>query len=383
MVSIPHGGTLINRVVEDGRRERLIEEAGEMPSIALSFEKAIDVENIAYGVYSPIKGFMTLEECSTVLENMRLPNGLPWTIPVILDVGEKDLASTKEGDEVALTLSGRPIAVMRVEEVFKIYKEFYAQSVFGTTDPKHPGVSRVMAMKNQCVGGPLQLIGNMPNEYERYTLYPSDTRALFVKRNWRTIAGFQTRNVPHLGHEYTQKSVLVFVDGVFVNPVIGRKKTGDFRDAVILEAYEALMRNYYPKDTIALGILRYEMKYAGPKEAIHHAIIRKNFGCTHFIVGRDHAGVENYYKPYDAWDIFKEFPDLGIMPIFIKELFYCRRCSGVANDKVCPHSEEHKVRFSGTKIREMMIKGVKPPPELMRPEVVDVLLKFENPFVEE
>ena len=206
---------------------------------------------------------------------------------------------------------------------------------------------------------------------------------LFKERGWRTVVGFQTRNAPHLGHEFIQKSALVFTDGLFVNPVIGRKKPGDFRDEVILAAYEALIRNYYPKDTVVLSVLRYNMKYAGPREAVHHAIIRKNFGCTHFIVGRDHAGVGNYYGPYDAWRLFKEFPDLGITPLFVREFFYCKRCGGVVNEKTCPHGDAYRVRFSGTEIRSTILNGGKPPPEMMRPEVLETILKFKHPFVEE
>jgi sulfate adenylyltransferase len=326
---------------------------------------------------------MNYGEFSSVLEDMRLPSDIPWTIPIVLDVDEEAILSIREGDDVVLKYSGEPLAVMTVEEVYRFDRRLYAQRVFGTLDPNHPGVSKTLKMKEFLIGGPITLMRETPNPYEKYTLRPVETRVLFEERGWRTIAGFQTRNAPHLGHEYIQKSALVFTDGLFINPVIGRKKSGDFRDEAILAAYEALVGNYYPKNTVVLSILRYEMKYAGPREAIHHAIMRKNFGCTHFIVGRDHAGVGDYYKPYEAWDIFKEFPDLGITPLFVREFFYCRKCSGMANDKTCPHGEEHRVRFSGTEIRRMLLNGERPPPELMRPEVVDVILKFEKPFVED
>jgi sulfate adenylyltransferase len=298
-------------------------------------------------------------------------------------VDEGAILSIREGDDVVLKYSGEPLAVMTVEEVYRFDRRLYAQRVFGTLDPNHPGVSKTLKMKEFLIGGPITLIRETHNPYEKYTLRPVETRVLFEERGWRTVAGFQTRNAPHLGHEYIQKSALVFTDGLFINPVIGRKKSGDFKDEVILAAYENLVGNYYPKNTVVLSILRYEMKYAGPREAIHHAIMRKNFGCTHFIVGRDHAGVGDYYKPYEAWDIFKEFPDLGITPLFVREFFYCRKCSGMANDKTCPHGEGHRVRFSGTEIRRMLLNGERPPPELMRPEVVDAILKFEKPFVED
>ncbi len=383
MVSIPHGSRLINRVARDPRRERLLEEAAALPRVELDLNQALEVENIAHGVYSPLEGFMCYEDVSCILEDMRLPNDLPWTIPVVLDVSEDDVVAVKEGDELSLTFSGKPIAIMKVDEIYRVNLDLYASRVFGTTDPGHPGVSKALSMKPMLVGGPLELIGEVPNKYERYTLHPAETRVLFIEKGWRTIAGFQTRNAPHLGHEYIQKSALAFTDGLFINPVIGRKKPGDYRDDVILEAYEALIRNYYPRDTVVLSILRYEMKYAGPREAIHHAIMRKNFGCTHFIVGRDHAGVGNYYGSYEAWEIFKKFPDLGITPLFVREFFYCRKCGGMANERTCPHSGEHRVKFSGTKTRQMLLKGMRPPPELMRPEVVDAILKFKNPFVEE
>jgi sulfate adenylyltransferase len=381
MVSIPHGGRLVSRVSND--RERLLREACDLPSIEIGFDEALDVENIAYGVCSPLEGFMNYGEFSSVLEDMRLPSDIPWTIPIVLDVDGEAILSIREGDDVVLKYSGEPLAVMTVEEVYRFDRRLYAQRVFGTLDPNHPGVSKTLKMKEFLIGGPITLIRETPNPYEKYTLSPVETRVLFEERGWRTIAGFQTRNAPHLGHEYIQKSALVFTDGLFINPVIGRKKSGDFKDEVILAAYENLVGNYYPKNTVVLSILRYEMKYAGPREAIHHAIMRKNFGCTHFIVGRDHAGVGDYYKPYEAWDIFKEFPDLGITPLFVREFFYCRKCSGMANDKTCPHGEGHRVRFSGTEIRRMLLNGERPPPELMRPEVVDVILKFEKPFVED
>jgi len=381
MVSIPHGGRLVSRISSD--REGLLREARGLPSIEIGLDEALDVENIAYGVYSPLEGFMNYGELSSVLEDMRLPSDIPWTIPIVLDVDEEAILSIREGDDVVLKYSGEPVAVMTVEEVYRFDRRLYAQRVFGTLDPNHPGFSKTLKMKEFLIGGPITLIRETPNPYEKYTLRPVETRVLFEERGWRTIAGFQTRNAPHLGHEYIQKSALVFTDGLFINPVIGRKKSGDFRDEVILAAYEALVGNYYPKNTVVLSILRYEMKYAGPREAIHHAIMRKNFGCTHFIVGRDHAGVGDYYKPYEAWDIFKEFPDLGITPLFVREFFYCRKCSGMANDKTCPHGEGHRVRFSGTEIRRMLLNGERPPPELMRPEVVDAILKFEKPFVED
>jgi sulfate adenylyltransferase len=381
MVSIPHGGKLVNRIANN--KERLLTEANDLPSIDVELDKAWDAENIAHGIYSPLEGFMNHEELSSVLEDMRLPSDIPWTMPIVLDADEKAIQHIKKGDDLILRYSGKPIALITAEEIYRLDKKLYAQRVFGTLDSNHPGVSKTLTMKDFLIGGPITLIHETTDPYGKYTLRPAETRVLFREKGWRTIAGFQTRNAPHLGHEYIQKSALVFTDGLFINPVIGPKKRGDFKDEVILAAYEVLVENYYPKNTVVLSILRYEMKYAGPKEAIHHAIIRKNFGCTHFIVGRDHAGVGNYYKPYEAWDIFKEFPDLGITPLFVKEFFYCKKCNGMANDKTCPHTEQHRVKFSGTEIRRMLLNGERPPPELIRPEVTDTILKFEKPFLED
>ncbi|RLG90734.1 MAG: sulfate adenylyltransferase [Candidatus Hecatellales archaeon] len=363
-------------------KEKKLDEAKEMPKILVDSDTAVDLENLAYGVYSPLEGFMLGEEFFSVLDNMRLPNDLPWTLPIVFSVDEKKVSLFKEGDEVALFYpADNPIGFLRVEEVYRYSKEEYALKVFKTKSLEHPGVAKVYGLGDFLVGGKIWLVGETPNPYKQYTLYPAETRILFREKGWRTIAGFQTRNVPHVGHEYVQKTALAFVDGIFINPVIGRKKKGDFTDDLILEAYNTLIKNYYKKDTVVMSILRYEMRYAGPREAIHHAIIRKNFGCTHFIVGRDHAGVGNYYKPYEAQEIFKDFPDLGIVPLFFREFFYCKKCGGIVNEKTCPHSEEFRFRFSGTLIRGKILKGEKPLPEIMRPEISELILSRKNPFV--
>jgi len=383
MVSVPHGGKLVKKVLRGRRREAIIEAAKDMPTLYRPNEFLVDVVNIAHGVFSPLEGFMTSDDFNSVLYNMRLLNDLPWTIPIVLDITEEERRSIAEGDDIILaTNDGLPIAIMNVEEIYTYDKDEYAEYVFKTRDISHPGVKKVYEMGNYLVGGEVHLINDVPNPYSRYTLYPEETRILFKERGWRTVVGFQTRNAPHLGHEYVQKTALTFVDGLFINPVIGRKKRGDFRDDVILKAYETLIKHYYPRNTVVMSIFRTEMRYAGPREAIFHAIARKNFGCTHFIVGRDHAGVGNFYGPYEAQEIFSEFPDLGITPLFFREFFYCKRCGGVANPKTCPHSDDVRITFSGTKIRKMLLSGEVPPPELMRPEVAETILSFDNPFVE-
>lgn len=383
MVSKPHGGRLIYRVVKDSRRERMLKEVNELPKIVIDRDTAVDLENIAVGIYSPLTGFMIREDFDSVLDLMRLSNDIPWTMPIVLDVSRDESLSFEEGDVIAIfSEDGLPLAMMVAEDIYEYDKKRYAESVFKTDDPKHPGVARVYSKKDLLVGGDIELLNQLPNPYENYTLRPIETRVVFRERGWRSIVGFQTRNAPHIGHEYIQKTSLAFVDGLFINPVIGRKKPGDFRDDVILKAYETLIENYYPRHSVVLSIVRYEMKYAGPREAIHHAIMRKNFGCTHFIVGRDHAGVGNYYAPYEAQKIFNEFPDLGITPLFFREFFYCSRCGGVVHEKICPHGEDAHLRFSGTMIRRHFMEGRRPPKEVIRPEVAEAILSFDRPFVE-
>jgi sulfate adenylyltransferase len=382
MVSKPHGGRLVDRVARDAARGRLLREAREMPGIEVDSMLASDVANIAHGVYSPLEGFLTREDYLSVLEEGRLSDDTPWTIPIILDVPREAAAGLKEGDEVCLWHAGQPLAVLEVEEIYDWSKEDFAQKVFGCKDPEHPGVRLIERRREVLVGGKVLLLSDPPEPFTHVRLWPKETRVLFRERGWRTIAAFQTRNVPHLGHEYVQKAALTFVDGLFVNPLVGWKKAGDYRDEVIVEAYRVLIERYYPRDAVVLSVLRTRMWYAGPREAVHHAIMRKNFGATHFIVGRDHAGVGDYYGPYDAWRIFEEYPDLGITPLFIREAFYCRRCGGMVNEKICPHPPEERVRISGTKIREAIKRGERPPETVMRPEVADVILKHPSPFIE-
>jgi sulfate adenylyltransferase len=379
----PHGGKLIDRTFSEGEKEKAKEHARALPSIRLTADLVSDVENIAFGVFSPLKGFLGKEDYRSVLNHMRLANDLPWTIPIVLDVSRDEVESLKEGQEVALlNPGGEPIAILDLEERFEYDKDELAEKIFQTSDPAHPGVAKVEEMKDILLAGKIRLIQESPTPFAKYKLKPLETRILFKEKGWRTVVGFQTRNTPHIGHEYVQKTALTFTDGIFVNPVIGRKKKGDFKDEVILASYDELIRNYYLRERAVVVILQMEMRYAGPREAIHHAIIRKNFGCTHIIIGRDHAGVGNYYPPYAAQDIFEEFPDLVIVPLFFKSFYYCKKCQSVVNEKICPHPPSEHINFSGTKIREMLIQGKLPPPQLMRPEVARVIISYENPFVE-
>jgi sulfate adenylyltransferase len=382
LVSRPHGGRLVDRTVSARRRERLLEEAKELPRIELSESLAADAANIAHGVYSPLEGFLTQEDYESVLHEMRLSSDIPWTIPIILDTEPAQVRGLREGDDVALYYKGTPLALMKVEEIYGWDKREYALLVFKTDDANHPGVGKTMEKGELLLGGTIDLLSDPPEPFENYRLWPKETRILFREKGWRTIAAFQTRNVPHTGHEYVQKAALTFVDGLFINPLVGWKKPGDYRDEVIVDAYKALIENYYPLESIVFSVLRMEMRYAGPREAIHHAIVRKNFGATHFIVGRDHAGVGNYYGPYEAWEIFREFPDLGITPLFVREAFYCKKCGQMVNEKICPHPEEYRVRISGTLLRKMIREGRRPPEYMMRPEVFQAIMRHSNPFIE-
>jgi sulfate adenylyltransferase len=374
----PHGGRLVDRVEPKRDWQEIREQFLELTRITTSYEIRKDFENIAHGIYSPLEGPMNKSDYLNVLKKGRLSNDLPWTIPIILDVVEEEL---KEGDTIALSYEGDCYALLYLEEKFTLDKRFHSKSVYGTLDTNHPGVAKSLELKSVLLGGTISLFEDNLGSYAKYRLSPKETRYLFRDRGWRTIAGFQTRNPPHIGHEYVQKTALTFVDGLFINPLIGRKKIGDFKDEVIIEAYETLMRNYYLPNVATLVVLEMEMRYAGPREAIFHAIVRKNYGCTHFVVGRDHAGVGNYYGPYEAQEKFEEYPDLGISPLFFRSFFHCDRCDGPQNEKICPHEEKYRKNYSGTRIRELFEGGEMPSKEMMRPEVAEAILRFKEPFI--
>ena len=380
MLPAPHGGRLVRRVLTGGEQARALEEAASLPTVTVSTDVVSDIVNIATGAYSPLEGFVGQSDLDSILSADHLADGTPWTIPIVLDVEPEQAKALP--DRVALAApNGRPVALMNVTDRFSCDKERYAQHVFGTTDAEHPGVAGLLERSDTLLGGPIDLIAEPEAAFPAYTLDPIETRVLFEAKGWRTVVGFQTRNVPHLGHEYVQKSALSFVDGLFINPVIGRKKSGDFTDDAILATYEALMDNYYRRERAVMAVLRTEMRYAGPKEAIFHAIVRKNFGCTHFIVGRDHAGVGSYYTPYAAQEIFDDFPDLGITPMFFTSFFMCHKCGSVVNEKTCPHGPEHQEQFSGTLLRNLMTSGTVPEGGLIRPEVARVLIEHPDPLV--
>lgn len=377
-MSKPHGGKLINRLVKKESSD-----VAEIPKLEINTDLSEDVLNISNGVFSPLEGFLYDNDLESVVKEKRLADDTPWTIPILLDFNKQDIKDLKEGDAVLLTNKENGVlAQLDVDEIYTYDKKTLSQAIYHTKDTDHPGVANVYNMKQLLIGGKITLLDSKTRQFDNYNLSPRETRFLFKEKGWREIVAFQTRNPPHIGHEYVQKTALTFVDGVLINPIIGRKKVGDFKDEVILSSYETLMKHYYLKERAVMSILRTSMKYAGPREAIHHAIMRKNFGCTHFIVGRDHAGVGNYYGPYDAHDIFSEFPDLGIIPVFFRSFSRCTKCDSVVNDKICPHDQKYHINFSGKKIRELLTNGEIPSEDMMRKEVAETILKFDKPFVE-
>ena len=372
----PHGGKLVNRITKT--------DPSGLYSISISEDLANDVENIADGIFSPLEGFLGKKDFESVISKGRLSNGLAWTIPIVLDVDESTAAKMKKAGKVLLrNHQGLGIAILHVKETFTFDKEKTTKGVYGTTDSSHPGVAKTMSMQDYLVGGKIDYIAR-PEETEirKYRLTPLQTREAFAKAGWKTIVAFQTRNPPHVAHEMLQKTSITTRDGVFVNPVIGKKKSGDFVDEVIVKCYETMIKNYYPENRCKLGTLHTEMKYAGPKEAIHHAIMRQNYGCSHIIIGRDHAGVGTFYDPFAAQKIFDEYPELKISPVFFPAFFYCRKCLTYTNPKACPHDDDAKEQISGTKLRQMIDDG-KPPSEfILRPEVSKVILDYPHPFVD-
>jgi len=379
----PHGGTLINKELPEIERQKILREIHEFEKINVDSELMKDIKNIAFGVFSPLEGFMNENVTLSVLDHMYLENNIAWPIPILLHVSRDDVQKFSIGDSIILTnLSDEPKALLKIEDIYSYDKEEYAKKIYGTMDKNHPGIAKFFSQKEKLVGGEIFLINEISAVFPRMDLKPIETRILFKTKGWDKVAAFQTRNPPHLGHEYVQKTALTFVDGLFINPVIGKKKTGDFCDEVIINAYRELIDNYYPKNRIVLSTFETEMRYAGPKEAIFHAIARKNFGCDHIIIGRDHAGVNNYYDPYDAHKIFENFPDLGIEPLFFRSFSYCTKCNSIVNDKICPHSRELHKFFSGSKIRDILLSGKIPTPDIMRPEVAKVILNYRNPFCE-
>ena len=375
----PHGGRLVQRFADAEERKSWLARVTGLPQIVLTRREISDLEMIAIGAFSPLEGFLSEADYESVVTNMRLANGLPWTIPVTLAVTASEEGNCRPGDDVALVEEGgRPLAVLHLAEKYRPDKKREAQEVYRTTEAAHPGVKAVYDQGEFYLGGKVTVL-DRPSEIEfaAHRLDPRQTRALFAEKGWHRIVAFQTRNPIHRAHEYLQKCALESCDGLLVHPLVGETKGDDIPAAVRMDCYVALLNDYYPTDRVVLSVLPANMRYAGPREAIFHALMRKNYGCTHFIVGRDHAGVGAYYGTYDAHRIFDRFSaeEIGITPLFYEHTFWCQRCEGMASTKTCPHAAEHHIALSGTKVRDMLSRGERPPMEFSRPEVADILIR--------
>ncbi|MEE9200269.1 MAG: sulfate adenylyltransferase [Candidatus Brocadiales bacterium] len=377
----PHGGKLIDRIVKGaGKTDMLDKATKEMKRLRLTPQEIYDIELIATGAFSPLEGFMCKADYDSVVDTMRLEDGTVWTIPVVLAAERKETDGFKEGEEIALEdESGTVLAVLHLQEKFHYDKEKEALEVYGTKDTGHPGVARVYDSGDVLLGGKVSVV-NRPkhDDFIEYRLDPADTRELFRKKGWKRVVGFQTRNPVHRAHEYIQKCALETVDAMLLHPLVGETKKDDIPAEIRMACYNVLLENYYPKDRVALSVFPAAMRYAGPREAIFHALVRKNYGCTHFIVGRDHAGVGNYYGSFDAHYIFDEFEreEIGIVPLFFDYTFYCRSCYGMASFKTCPHDSKRHVALSGTEVRKILAEGHAPPSSFTRPEIAKILSAY-------
>ena len=376
----PHGGKLVDRVLQGDQLADTKARAAHLTKIPLALVNLADLELIATGIVSPLTGFMCHDDYTRVVHEMHLASGLVWSIPITLAVTTEQAAGIRVGQEIALTEGERVLAIMTVAEKFPYDKQVEAHEVYRTTEEAHPGVARVYRQGDVLLGGEISLIdwpGAKLNEFPDRRFTPVQTRQMFAERGWRRVVGFQTRNPIHRAHEYIQKTALEIVDGLFINPLVGETKADDIPADVRMESYDVLLRNYYPANRVVLGVFPAAMRYAGPREAIFHAMCRKNFGCTHFIVGRDHAGVGKYYGTYDAQRIFDEFTpeEIGITPLYFENTFYCRKCGGIVSAKTCPHDKENWLSLSGTQVRQMLEKGEPLPLEFTRPEISQVLIE--------
>jgi sulfate adenylyltransferase len=376
----PHGGKLVNRVLEGQAAQDAKRQAETLTAITLSPREAFDLEMIAIGAFSPLTGFMGQKDFTSVCKDIRLANGTVWPIPVTLCPPDDVAAKINVGQKVALKDDkGRLLALMTIQEKFPHDKALEIPNVYRTEDEAHPGVAIIKKQGNTCLAGPIDVITTTHEpEFADYRLPPAKTREAFEKRGWQTIAAFQTRNPIHRSHEYLTKCALEMTDGLLIHPLVGETKSDDIPADTRMECYKVLIDNYYNKDRTMLTVMPLAMRYAGPREAILHSLIRKNYGITHFIVGRDHAGVGNYYGTYDAQKIFDQFKpeEIGVTILKFEHTAWCKTCAAVVSSKSCPHGPEHKIAPSGTKVRELLKAGQRPPNEFSRPEIADILIKW-------
>jgi sulfate adenylyltransferase len=379
MIPTPHGGRLVHRLASEAVRTKRDAELKDLPKVAPFVDQLYDADKIGIGAYSPLEGFVGSEALASIVAKGRLPDGLPWTIPILFPAptgaARESLRGVGPGDEVAIVDGrGRAIAMLRIDEEFPIDRGAIARGVYGTEDPAHPNVADLFAAGETAWAGPVTLLRRLEIAGGQPDPGPAETREEFARRGWKSVAAYQCRNPPHTAHEYIQRLTLERedVDALFIHPVVGRLKKGDYRPEVILEAYHALVRDYYPSSRVRVQPLGITMRYGGPKAALFLAIVRKNFGCGVYIVGRDQAGVGKYYDPYACHRIFDEY-DLGILPLRYEESFFCRRCGWMASEKVCAHDPSHRVQTSQTRIREALASGAELPVEILRPEVASVL----------
>ncbi|MEH1938241.1 MAG: sulfate adenylyltransferase [Nostoc sp.] len=375
----PHGGQLVNRIATPEQRAEFLSKADFLPRVQLDDRAVSDVEMIAIGAFSPLTGFMNQEDYDRTVTEMRLANGLVWSIPITLSVSEEVASPLPEGGLIRLDNSrGEFIGVLQLTQKYHYDKTREAINVYRTDDAKHPGVQVLYNQGTVHLAGDIWLLQREAHpQFPTYQIDPVASRELFREKGWKTIVGFQTRNPIHRAHEYIQKCALEIVDGLFLHPLVGATKEDDIAADVRMRCYEILLEHYYPLDRVTLAINPAAMRYAGPREAIFHALVRKNYGCTHFIVGRDHAGVGDYYGTYDAQYIFDEFEpsELGIVPMKFEHAFYCMRTKQMATSKTSPSKPEERIHLSGTKVREMLRRGELPPPEFSRPEVAAELAR--------
>lgn len=378
-INAAHGGSLVHRIASPEQREAFFEVADTLPRVTLDERAVSDLVMIAIGGFSPLTGFLGRADYDTVVTDMRLANGVPWAIPVTLSVDSAIAEPLQEGTQIRLDDSaGRFVGVLELTEKYAYDKQKEAINVYRTDEEKHPGVKVVYDQGDTNLAGSIWLLDRDPHPlFPKYQIDPAVSRVMFAERGWNTVVGFQTRNPIHRAHEYIQKCALEIVDGLFLHPLVGATKQDDIPADVRMRCYEIMMEHYFPQNRVILAINPSAMRYAGPREAIFHALVRKNYGCTHFIVGRDHAGVGDYYGTYDAQHIFEEFePDeLGITPLKFEHAFYCTRTSTMATTKTSPSLPDERVHLSGTKVREMLRRGELPPPEFSRPEVAAELAR--------